>query len=285
MGSSLARLGLVLSMILALAGVIGGTASAAPAPSSGYNNWSCKPSPEHPRPVVLVAGLGSNPETGLIAISAQLVKAGYCVYAETLGTGIYGPTVGGVVPMADSAAQLGRFVERVRGATGSSKVDMAGHSQGTTVPAYYMKFLGGDRTVKKFVGFGANYHGTTLYGLSKLGRALNVPPVLTAAGCAACAEYLPGSEFLRKLDDGPVAVPGPEYTTMISRYDEVVIPYTSGALKAPNAKTVVLQDRCPQDVVGHGAQAADPNVAAVILHTLDPERTPLRPCVPFTVPL
>lgn len=297
MGPSTARLGVVLVLLVGLLGAVGGAAAAAPtapvaptvqaptaaATGSGWNDWSCKPSARHPRPVVLVHALFVNAQINFATLGPKLRSAGYCVFSENYGTTSFGP-VGGLAPMADSAASLGRFVDRVRTATGSAKVDMVGHSEGTTVPAYYMKFLGGDQKVGKFIGFAANYRGTSLYGLSLLADLLNVEPILRGGGCAACSELLAGSAFMRKLNNGPVAVPGPEYTSIVSRLDQVVVPYTSGELSGPNAKTVVLQDRCRTDIVGHMGQAVDPNVSNLVLHTLDPQNTPLRGCVPFVLP-
>jgi hypothetical protein len=107
--------------------------------------------------------------TALVAAHAPKIAAqGYCVFSLTYGTGVLGPGVGGLASMRDSAAQLGRFVDRVRGATGAAQVDIVGHSEGSTMPAYYLKFLGGAAKVAHFVGFGANYRGTTLGGLDAL---------------------------------------------------------------------------------------------------------------------
>lgn len=259
-------------------------ASAAGPPSSGVNDWSCLPSSDHPEPVVLVHGLFANANDNFLTLAPALAAHGYCVFSQTYGNGVLGPLVGGLAPMEDSAAQLGTFVDRVRGATGADRVDIVGHSEGSTVPAYYLKFDGGAAKVDHFVGFGANYKGTTLDGLMTIAKALGLGDVLRAVGCPACQEFMPGSAFLQKLDSGGVAVPGPTYTNIVSRYDEAVTPYTSGIIDQPGASNVtniVIQDRCAVDLTGHIGQAYDPNVINLILAALDPAHpTPLN-CQPF----
>ena len=257
------------------------------APSSGWNDWSCRPSTHHPQPVVLVHGLGANDTVNWFFHAPKIAAQGYCVYSLTYGTGVLGPLVGGLASMRDSAAELGRFVDRVRSTTGAAKVDVVGHSEGSTMPAYYLKFLGGAAKIAHFVGFGANYRGTTLGGLDALAKGLlaSVPGlrgILTTA-CGSCTEYLAPSAFLDDLARGGVHVTGPSYTSIVSRYDEVVTPYTSGILNEPGAKDIVLQDFCRSDVSGHLSQAVDPNVTGLILHALDPKYTPR--CTPFVLPL
>jgi triacylglycerol lipase len=257
------------------------------APSSGWNDWTCRPSAHHSEPVVLVHGLGANDTVNWFFHAPKIAAQGYCVYSLTYGTGVLGPAVGGLASMRDSAAELGRFVDRVRSTTGAAKVDVVGHSEGSTMPAYYLKFLGGAAKVANFVGFGANYRGTTLGGLDALAKALltSVPGlrgILTTA-CGSCTEYLAPSAFLDDLARGGVHVAGPSYTSIVSRYDEVVTPYTSGILDEPGAKDVVLQDFCRSDASGHLSQAIDPNVTGLILHALDASYTPR--CTPFTLPL
>lgn len=68
-------------------------------------------------------------------------------------------------------------------ATGATKVDVVGHSQGGMMPRWYIKFLGGDQTVRALVGLAPSNHGTTLDGLASLARAF--PGVPSAfGGCA-----------------------------------------------------------------------------------------------------
>ncbi|MEU7789183.1 lipase [Amycolatopsis sp. NPDC049159] len=256
------------------------------APSSGWNDWGCRPSATHPQPVVLVHGLGANDTVNWFFHAPKIAAQGYCVFSLTYGTGIL-PGVGGLASMRDSAGQLGRFVDKVRTTTGAAKVDIVGHSEGSTMPAYYLKYGGGAAKVANFVGFGANYRGTTLGGLDALAKALltTVPglDLVLKTACGACKEYLAPSAFLDDLARGGVHVAGPAYTSIVSKYDEVVTPYTSGILNEPGAKDVVLQDFCASDASGHLSQAIDPNVTGLILHALDASYLPK--CTPFTLPL
>ncbi len=274
----------VLAAALTLGAVAPSVAEAAP--SSGWNDWGCRPSAAHPEPVVLVHGLGANDTVNWFFHAPKIAAQGYCVFSLTYGTGILGPGVGGLASMRDSAAQLGRFVDRVRSTTGAAKVDIVGHSEGSTMPAYYLKY-GGAAEVAHFVGFGANYRGTTLGGLDALAKALltSVPGLGTVlrTACGACTEYLAPSAFLDDLARGGVHVPGPTYTSIVSKYDEVVTPYTSGILGEPGTTDIVLQDFCAGDASGHLSQAVDPNVTGLILHALDASYTPA--CTPFTLPL
>lgn len=272
----------VVALSLAAVAMVGvGASPSSAATSSGWNNWSCKPSAKHPNPVVLAHGLGANDVENFVVLAPQLVAQGYCVYSTTYGGTILGNFVAGLGPMDQSAQTLSNLVDKVLAQTGATKVDIVGHSEGTTVPAYYLKFLGGDTKVGTFIGFGANFAGTSLSGLGTLGKALNIQPLLNGVGCGACSQFLIGSDFLKKLNAGGVAVPGPKYVAIVSKLDKIVTPYTSGLLTGPNTTNVVLQDRCILDRAGHLGQAIDPNVAGLVKHYLDPTRVPSPACVPF----
>lgn len=212
-------------------------------------------------------------------MAPTLARAGYCVYSTTYGQTILGPLVAGLGPMERSAQTLSDFVQRVRQSTGASKVDIVGHSEGTTVPAYYLKFLGGNQVVNTFVGFGANYQGTSLSGLGTLAKALKFQPVLNSVGCPACSQFLTGSDFLAKLNAGGVSVSGTQYVNIVSKYDKIVTPYTSGIMApAPNVTNVVLQDVCPVDYAGHLGMAIDPNIADLATYYLDPQHAKKPGC-------
>ncbi|MET8828084.1 alpha/beta hydrolase [Streptomyces sp. NPDC004610] len=275
---------LMLSVLVSTTLTTTASAAGTEPPRSGWNDWSCRPSAVHPEPVVLVHGLGANSWDNFLTLAPKLRAAGYCVFSETYGRTVLGGLAGGLAPMAQSAAEVGAFVDRVRERTGAAKVDIVGHSEGSTVPAYYIKYLGGAAEVDDFIGFGSNFRGTTLNGLASLAAALGLQGLLTGVGCGACTDYLPGSAFLAKLNDGPVAVPGPTYTSIVTRYDRVVTPYTSGLLTGGNADVtnIVLQDVCAYDSAGHLGLAIDPNVAHLVLNRLDPENSEPFRCRPFT---
>ena len=146
------------------------------------------------------------------------------------------------------------------------------------MPEYYLKYLGGARYVHRYVAMTPLYAGTDLGGLASFSAVAGhfglAAPVtgLVAGFCASCPEFLAGSAMVRKLNAGAggPAVPGIQYTTIPTRYDELVAPYTSGLLHARNATNHVLQDVCPGDTSEHVAEAFDPVVAQLILNGLDP---------------
>ena len=51
----------------------------------GANNWACKPTARHPRPVVLVHGTAGNKNTNWQTYAPLLANNGYCVFALTYG--------------------------------------------------------------------------------------------------------------------------------------------------------------------------------------------------------
>ena len=253
---------------------------------AGANNWSCKPSAQHPDPVVLVHGLGATMADNWSTMAPLLADNGYCVFALTYGLDPGESYVGGVEPMEVSSQQLANFVDEVLADTGAPKVDLVGHSEGTVMPQYYLKRLGGAAKVNRYVAIAPLYQGTTLYGLSAGINALetylpSAGPIesVVASGCGSCQEFLNRSPFLTKLySDGVYAVPGVTYTTIMTRHDELVIPYTSGELHAPNATNIVVQDQCPLDFSEHATLAWDPVVGQDILNALDPGDAQPIPC-------
>ena len=133
---------------------------------AGANNWSCKLSAQHPVPVVLVHGLGATMAENWSTMAPLLADNGYCVFALTYGLDPGEKYVGGLQPMEASSQQLASFVDRVLASTGASKVDLVGHSEGTVMPQYYLKFLGGAAKVNRYVAIAPLYQGTTLHGIS-----------------------------------------------------------------------------------------------------------------------
>ena len=262
-----------------------GVAASLAAPGSsppGANDWSCKPSAKHPRPVVLVHGTVENMRLNWSALSPLLKNEGYCVFALDFGGAILGQ-FRGVDAVASSAGELNTFVDRVRAATGTPKVDIVGHSQGAMMPRYYINFLGGDQEVNALVGLAPSNHGTTLLGIATLGNLLGAGPAVGAL-CASCADQIIDSPFNRLLTASGDTRPGIEYTVIATRYDEVVTPYTSGFLSGPGVTNITLQDGCFLNGAEHLSISYDRRALTHVLNALDPAHRRRVPCT-LSLPL
>jgi triacylglycerol esterase/lipase EstA (alpha/beta hydrolase family) len=248
----------------------------------GANNFSCKRSRAHPRPVILVHGTFEDMSNNWQALSPLLVNHGYCVFALNYGSfdgsgelGIYGTG-----EIARSAEQLGSFVDQVLTATRARKVDMVGHSQGGMMPRYYLKFLGGAAKVHTLVGLAPSNHGTTLDGVTTLGSFFPGSSGFVGSLCPACEEQEAGSAFLNSLNTGGDTVRGVRYTVIESANDEVVTPYTSAFLSGKNVNNILLQDQCTLDQGEHLSMAYDHIADADVLTALDPTHPVTPACTP-----
>lgn len=249
----------------------------------GANDWSCKPSAAHPRPVVLVHGTFADMSDSWQAISPLLKNNGYCVFAlnygDYNGSGAIG--VYGVDDIPTSAGELGAFVDKVLAATGAAEADLVGHSQGGMMPRYYLKYLGGAAKVHTLVGLSPSNHGTTLDGLFVLSNFFPGANQFTGALCPACEQQRAGSSFIADLNSGGETVPGVDYTVIQTRYDQVVTPYTSAFLSGPSVKNVVLQNQCILDLGDHLSMPYDHIAAADVLTALDPAHPRGFLCTPI----
>lgn len=269
---------------LVLAAVVGLAATLAATPASaetteisppGANDWSCAPSAAHPHPVVLVPGTFESMLKNWAVLSPYLKNQGFCVFALDYGVTNGVPATG---PVADSAAELADFVDAVLGATGAKKVDLVGHSQGGMMPRYYIQFLGGAQRVDDLVGIAPSNHGTQGVIVPSSTATTSTEPQTAEGGdtadnplCQACEDQGAGSEFMQILNGDGDTVPGPSYTVIATRYDEVVTPYTSQFLAGRDRQVtnITLQDRCPLDLIEHDQAPNDPVVHQWVLNALN----------------
>jgi len=276
MRSTVSRLLVAALLATALSAVTTSTrVEAAPrAPSSGINNWSCRPSAAHPNPVVLIHGLGGNGPGHWAFVAPVLAGAGYCVFHLTYGAPVPWIPVGGLRPIDQSARQIAGFVDDVLAATRAREVDLVGHSEGGFQSLYIPKVLGFGAKVDSVVSLAPPTHGTTAGGLVVLADVLGIRPLvdwtLDTFGCQACDDLLPGGSAVRRLTTGPVAVPGVDYTIIASRADVLVTPTETSFVREPGVKNVYVQDTCPADPVGHIGMAFELGVADMITNALDP---------------
>lgn len=265
------------------------TAASAP----GENDWNCRPTTAHPRPVVLVHGTGGNAATNWVTYAALLSNNGYCVFALTYGVASIEASspikLGGMNDIASSAQELKSFVARVLSTTHATQVDIVGHSQGTYMPNYWVRFLGGAPYVHNYVSLAPLWQGTGMGGSSQEAAFMKMFGTSMDSAipiCTACGQMVTGSNFATTMSSGRVAAPGINYLNISTKYDELVMPYTSGQLTGyPNMKNVVLQDYCSNDFTEHFEIASDPNAAQFVLAFLNngtvPSKISCKTVLPF----
>lgn len=247
------------------------------------NDFTCVPSAEHPRPVILAHGTDSNSYSDFAALAPLLAESGWCVFALNYGLAA-GDEEYGTGDIRVSAVQLGGFVDTVRAATGADEVDLLGYSQGATVARYYINELGGADAVDRWVGIASPSYGGTFYGLGA--AAALVPGAVEIAEesfSEALVQQLEGSELLAEVNTPTDTVPGVRYTTIGSSVDEVIQPSGNVALRSGDAVNHIIQDLCPQNRTGHFNMVYDPFTLALVRHSLDPDRYGLGECVPVAL--
>ncbi|MFE3291437.1 esterase/lipase family protein [Rhodococcus sp. NPDC059234] len=244
---------------------------------AGTNDFSCRPSAAHPNPVILAHGSDANAYSDWSEIAPRLKDRGYCVFALNYG-GKPGARSFGTEDMYLSAGQVSEFTHRVLEATGAAKVDLVGYSQGATVTRYFVNRLGGSAVVDRWIGVASPSYGGVFYGLVPLVQS--VPGGADAAGLVtttAVAQQMQGSDFLNELNAGSDTVPGVQYVTIGTRFDEMIQPFSNVALHGPGAENILVQDRCPQDMTGHMNMVYDPFAVSLVVGAVDPS-SPVAPC-------
>ncbi|HET9553809.1 MAG TPA: alpha/beta fold hydrolase [Anaeromyxobacteraceae bacterium] len=163
----------------------------------------------HPRPVLLLHGFFSTRRT-LDVLERRLRRDGYGVFSLNLGGLRKAYNTRGIDDLADFVrAKVERIYARH---PGMGPLTIVGHSKGGLVAAYYVKKLGGWRRTRAVVTLGAPFHGTK--------RAwLGLPVALVAP---SLIQLLPGSAFLRRLDEG-LWPPQVKLVSMWSKRDTLAV--------------------------------------------------------------
>ena len=169
----------------------------------------------HPHPVLLLHGFFSTRRT-LDVLERRLRRDGYGVFTLDLGGWRRVYNTRGIDDLADYVrAKLERIYARH---PGLGPLTIIGHSKGGLVAAYYAKKLGGWRRLRGVITLGTPFHGTR--------RAwLGLPVALVAP---SLPQLLPGSSFLRRLEEGPWP-PEVPLTSLWSRRDTLA-PWPSALL-------------------------------------------------------
>ncbi len=248
----------------------------------GANDWSCQPTPAHPRPVVLLHGTFGNRYRNWAYLAPQIRAAGYCVFSVDYGAPA-ASTMKGTGDVVASATEVAGAVDRVLEATGAEQVDFVGHSQGGMLPRAYLQFLPGRAAgkVRRIVGIAPSSHGTTFLGIATFLRQWRLLGVAEPVFGTAFAQQLVGSAFNVQLAVGGDTRPGIDYTVIATQHDEIVTPYSSQFLTpGPGAtvRSIVLQRGCPVDGSDHFNLVFGRRTRALVLNALDPAHPRRVPC-------
>lgn len=289
------------ALVAALAAAVvcagGAVAAAAPNPASlttalsrsasgsVLNDPSCIPSPEHPRPVVIVHGTSAS-MWDFNKFARRLRDSGYCPYGINYGKQLFTaqaivPSLYGTADLDSSSAEVAAFIDDVLERTGAEKVDIVAHSQGALHAKNYIGQPGNSKKVDRVVTMGASLHGTTLNGFSEIldefSRAL---PRLSAffAGTATI-QQLADSPNMSAANSSPDTAAGVTYTSLYSSGDTTVTPTSSSEFTAVPGAYVVNIDAetacAPKVSVSHEQMPSNPRMMALALWGLnrDPRAT------------
>lgn len=188
--------------------------------------------PQEGDPVLVIGGF--NAEVDIIEeLRSTLAGRGFTTFSMVL------PGVpSGTAPISESAAAVARTVTDIRQHTGAERVDLVAHSMGGLAQRHYVKFLGGLDSIGTYIEFGTPVNGESMAQLCS--------PLWPG-----CRDLVPGSPFLRQLNNPPAVPPGlPAYHL----YSE-----DAGAERdpLPGAVNASVQQFCPGRHVTHRDEPRD----------------------------
>ena len=175
---------------------------------------------------------------------------------------------------------LAAFVRKVQAWTGAPKVDLVGHSQGGAINLIYLKDHDGWKNTRRVIGLAAANNSPKFWAnlVSMIPGASTISGALIPAG----NQLLDPATYARLT---PRTYPQVQYSNLVSRFDELAIPSTVAFLPpGPNVRNLLVQQICPNSVVGHVGMIADPSVTQMLLNELDPAHRRPVSCAVTGVP-
>jgi triacylglycerol lipase len=203
-----------------------------------------------PGPVLLVPGYGGS-ETGLRTLAGRLQRAGRVVQILPLPDG-------GTGDLRTQAKSLAAAATALAAAKHAATIDVVGYSAGGVVARLWVHDFGGAQLARRIVTLGSPQHGTTLASLGAL---------LPSACPLACQQLAPGSDLLAGLNAKPEPVDGPQFVSIWTTADDVVLPPESARLEGA-ALNFTVQSVCSASTVRHSGLPTDPSVDGMVLAEL-----------------
>lgn len=200
-----------------------------------------------PGPVLLVPGYGGDPSS-LRPLQAALEATGRAVTIVQLPGDAQGD-------LTEQARVLGAAADVALAGTDAGSIDVIGYSAGGVVARIWARDLGGAAAARRIVTLGSPHHGTALASLAQ-GNLPQLCPV-------ACQQLAQGSAVLQQLNAGDETPPGPQWVSIWTTQDDVVLPADSAVLNG--ALNIQVQQVCADDAVRHGTLPSDPLVIGLTL--------------------
>ncbi|MEU1704547.1 alpha/beta fold hydrolase [Streptomyces sp. NPDC005706] len=217
-----------------------------PAPSAQAQDGTAR-LPDRPGPpVVLLHGFIDN-RSVFVLLRRSLARSGR-QRVESLN---YSPLT---CDIRIAAELLGRHVEEICERTGSTQVDIVGHSLGGLIARYYAQCLGGDTRVRTLVTLGTPHCGTRAVPLA------SAHPIVR--------QMRPGSEVIEELTR-PAPGCRTRFVSFWSDLDSVMDPLESACIDHPDLEVRNVR----VTGIGHLALPVHPAVASGIREAL--EATPV----------
>ncbi|MEJ4100504.1 alpha/beta fold hydrolase [Corynebacterium mastitidis] len=254
----------------------------------GINDWDTPL--DGKIPVVLIHGTWLNSYNTWCRIAPELAAAGHRVFAFNYGRDT-APLTGrpraiyGTRGLLDAQAEVAAFINQVLERTGAPQVNLLAHSQGMSQARLYLSDSGGANPqdpsrnrVRKVIGVSPSHHGTTLSGFGSLGlkvekRWPGLRALIKKTLGDAALDQLIGSEAMNHINRLGDTMPGVDYTTLCTRFDEIVTPWRNQFIEeSPHAtvRNVLIQEGAVRDFSDHLAILYSPRVIDLILEELDP---------------
>lgn len=201
---------------------------------------------DRPGPVLIVPGYGGG-QSALKPLQAALAATGRDVRIVDLPDGGLGDLTGQAQALADAA-------DAALSDSDAGSVDVVGYSAGGVVARIWARYLGGAQQARRIVTLGSPHHGTALASLA--GDLQQMCPI-------ACQQLARDSTVLQRLDEGDETPAGPQWASIWTARDDVVLPAESAVLDG--AQNIEVQQVCADSAVRHGALPADPLVIGLVL--------------------
>lgn len=233
-------------------------------------------------PVAVLTDFTAGPRSAS-ALAARIREDGRCpqvlAYGKPRLLATLAPNVsvplGGMEAIDRMATEISPTLTKVAGS--NQTIDVVGVGIGSLVAVRYQQIAPQPVTIRRLVAVGALWDGTNLAGLGDLEQlsrdagsynlVLPIEKLLLDGVCASCREMLADSDFMRTFAKAGRVRPGTSVTSIVSRTDGLVVPYTSGALAGTT--TIVLQDRFPGVRGAHFGLPRNGSVLDLVAEALD----------------